>query len=218
MITTDAVPGRTHSPPRALAVAGMIFAVFMASGLCIIRLAIPDDPAHPGAWVADPASRNAVRFALNLVPFSGIAFLWFVGVFRDRVGNREDRFFATVFLGSSVLFVASLFGAAAIAGSLVEMVGAGETAASDHHTYYFGRWAADMFMNVFAIKMAGMFMFSSSTIALRTAILPRWVAFSGFVCGVILLLVITHWLWIALVFPIWVLLVSIEILLAGGEA
>src|SRR5579872_5621231 len=100
MTTTDAVPGRTHAPPRTLAVAGVIFSVLMAAGLCIIRLAIPDEPARPGAWVTNSASRNAVRFALNLVPFSGIAFLWFVGIFRDRVGNREDRFFATVFMGS----------------------------------------------------------------------------------------------------------------------
>jgi hypothetical protein len=33
-----------------------------------------------------------------LAPFSGIAFLWFVAVVRDLIGEREDRFFATVFL------------------------------------------------------------------------------------------------------------------------
>lgn len=43
--------------------------------------------------------------ALGLVPFAGIAFLWFIGVLRDRVGVAEDRFFATVFLGSGLLFV-----------------------------------------------------------------------------------------------------------------
>ena len=57
--------------------------------------------------------------ALNLIPFAGIAFLWFVGVVRDRVGEREDRFFATVFLGSGLLFVAMLFVGAAVAGGLI---------------------------------------------------------------------------------------------------
>ena len=52
---------------------------------------------------------------MNLIPFAGIAFLWFIGVLRDRIGEREDRFFATVFLGSGLLFVAMLFVAAAIA-------------------------------------------------------------------------------------------------------
>jgi hypothetical protein len=60
-----------------------------------------------------------VAIALNLVPFAGIAFLWFVGVLRDRIGEREDRFFATVFLGSGLLFVAMIFVSAAIAGGLI---------------------------------------------------------------------------------------------------
>ena len=41
--------------------------------------------------------------AVNLVPFAGIAFLWFIGVLRDRLGALEDRFFATVFLGLGML-------------------------------------------------------------------------------------------------------------------
>jgi len=43
------------------------------------------------------------------LPFAGIAFLWFIGVLRDRLGELEDRFFATVFLGSGLLFLAMLF-------------------------------------------------------------------------------------------------------------
>jgi hypothetical protein len=54
--------------------------------------------------------------ALYLVPFAGIAFLWFIGVLRDRLGELEDRFFATVFFGSGLLFLAMLFASAAVAG------------------------------------------------------------------------------------------------------
>ena len=59
-----------------------------------------------------------MEIALNLIPFAGIAFLWFIGVLRDRIGQREDRFFAIVFLGSGLLFVAMLFVAAAVSGGL----------------------------------------------------------------------------------------------------
>jgi hypothetical protein len=76
----------------------------------IIRLSIPADPNEPGAWTADPDLAYRILIALNMVPFSGIAFLWFIGVVRDLIGEREDRFFATVFLGSGLLFVAMLFG------------------------------------------------------------------------------------------------------------
>ena len=47
--------------------------------------------------------------AVSLIPFAGIAFLWFIGVIRTRLGDREDKLFATVFLGSRLLFVALLF-------------------------------------------------------------------------------------------------------------
>jgi hypothetical protein len=83
--------------------------------------------------------------------------------------------------------------------------------------YPFARRVTYTLLNVFALKMAGVFMFSTSTIALRTGIFPRWVAFAGFACGVVLLVVISNWLWIALLFPIWTLLVSTQILIAGKE-
>ena len=62
--------------------------------------------------------------------------------------------------------------------------------------------------------MAGVFMFSTSTIIFRTGILPRWVAFVGFACAVVLILIITNWPWIALIFPLWMLVISTRILLA----
>ena len=53
------------------------------------------------------------------MPFAGVAFLWFIGVLRDRLAQLEDRFFATVFFGSGLLFLAMLFAAAAVIGAVV---------------------------------------------------------------------------------------------------
>jgi hypothetical protein len=69
--------------------------VLLASALVLLRISVPAHPAVPGSWLTDSRRRAAVAIALNLVPFAGIAFLWFIGVVRDRVGEREDRFFAT---------------------------------------------------------------------------------------------------------------------------
>jgi hypothetical protein len=135
-------------------------------------------------------------------------------VLRNRVGILEEKFFATVFLGSGLLFVGSLFASSAVAGALLEATPGGDIQSAKIEIYYFARRVTYTFLNIFAIKMAGVFMFSICTIALRTAIFPRWVAFSGFVCGVALLLVISNWLWIALLFPLWILLVSTQILVA----
>jgi hypothetical protein len=117
--------GRPILPPRGAAIAGVIFSILLIVGLGLARYAVPADPRLPGAWMTDPDRRNAVRLALDLVPFAGIAFLWFLGVLRNRLGELEDQFFATVFLASGLLFVACLFVAAAVMGALVESVAAG---------------------------------------------------------------------------------------------
>ncbi len=121
-------------------------------------------------------------------------------------------------LGSGLLFVACLFGAAALAGGLADAVAANHLQLLHSETYYFCRHSSNALMNVFAIKMAEVFMISTCTIGLRTGIFPRWVTFVGYACALVLLVVITNWGWIALLFPLWVLLVSTVILVAefGG--
>jgi len=215
-VTSTAKPSRQQvlAPPRGAAIAGVIFSVLMIVALGLSRLAVPTDLAQPGTWLTEPGRRDAVRFALDLVPFAGIAFLWFMGVLRNRLGNLEDQFFATVFLGSGLLFVASLFGAAAVSGALIEAVAAGNFHSPDSETYYLARRTIDALLNLFAMKMAGVFTISTCTIGLRTAILPRWLAFIGYACALVLLVVIANWRWIALVFPLWMLLVSMQMLVA----
>ena len=208
-------PSSGASPPRAAAVAGVLFAILMGTTLVVVRLAIPPNETESGAaWLADPSKLSAVRFASQLAPFAGIAFLWFIGVIRNRLGTLEDRFFASVFLGSGLLFVASLYAAAAFSEALVESMVDGHIRSADSEAYYLARHLARAFLNVFGIKMAGVFMMSTSAIALRTGILPRWLAFSGFACAVVLLLIITNWPWIALIFPLWMLVASACILVA----
>jgi hypothetical protein len=50
-------------------------------------------------WLNDPSWRSAIRLAIQLASFAGIALLWFIGVLRDQIGALEDHFLATVFLG-----------------------------------------------------------------------------------------------------------------------
>ena len=211
-MTSTAKPPPQILAPRSAAVAGVIFSVLMIVAMGIVRSAVPADLKQPDIWLTDPDRRAAVQLALYVVPFAGIAFMWFMGVLRDRLGELEDRFFATVFLGSGLLFVACLFGAAAMSGALIEVAAAGNLRSPDSATLYFGRRATDALLNVFAMKMAGVFMISTCTIGLRSSIFPRWIAYAGYACALTLLLVIGNWKWIALVFPLWMLLLSMQIL------
>jgi len=202
------------SPPRIVAISGIVFSALYITSLALVRLAVPADPKGAGIWLADPAYRNWVDIALRLVPFTGIAFLWFMAVLRDRIGLLEDRFFATVFLGSGLLFVAMLFAAVAVSRGLLETFATMDHIAASSETYAVGRAMAYALTNTFGMKMAAIFMFVTSTIGLRTGVLSRWVSLVGFALGLMLLLVISDFAWIALVFPSWVLLVSTYILVA----
>jgi hypothetical protein len=188
----------------------MLFSLLMIISLGIIRLAFPDVPAEQSRM--NPGFESAVVLALHLIPFAGIAFLWFVGVLRTRIGTAEDQFFTTVLLGSGLLFVASLFASAAVAGAVLGSTRAGSTQPTGSEVYDFAWRVGHVFLNVFAMKMAAVFMFSTCIIAIRTGIFPRWIAFSGFACGLVLLLIISNWLWIAMLFPLWTTLLSAHIL------
>lgn len=199
------------APPRGAAIAGVIFSLLMIVCLGLVRYAIPMDLTVAAIWLNDPDRRKTIGLALDLIPFAGVAFLWFVGVLRTHVGELEDQFFATVFLGSGLLFVASLFGVAAVMQALVKSAGTGGVSSE---TYHFGHRVSDALFNIFAMKMAGVFIISTCTIGLRTAIVPRWIAFTGYACALLLLLFIANWKWITFVFPIWMLFVSGHILFA----
>jgi len=199
--------------PRAAAVAGIIFSVLMITALTLLRISAPPTPGTAGIWLTDSAHRAAVAVGLNLVPFAGIAFLWFIGVLRDRIGEREDRFFATVFLGSGLLFVGMLFVAAATAGALV--AGATSSALPGPGTLALGRNVTTSLLNVYSMRMAAVFTLTTVTIARRTQIVSRWLTMAGLACAVVLLVGIGITPWVELLFPLWILALSLDILWAG---
>ena len=197
--------------PRAAAVAGILFSVLLLAVFWLMRLSVPADPHEPGAWLRGGVTY--VALALNLVPFAGAAFLWFVGALRDKLGAREDQFFATVFLGSGLLVLAMLFAAAAVVGAIIIAFHSAPEALIDSATFHFGRGLAYGMVNIYVVKTASIFMITTSTIALYTQLTPRWLAIGGYVVAVVLLIGSYYLDWSILVFPLWVLLVSICILL-----
>jgi hypothetical protein len=199
--------------PRAAAIAGILFSLLLITSLVLIRVSVPTDLQDAGAWLNQNWAK--VNFALNLLPFAGIAFLWFIGVVRDRLGENEDRLFSTVFLGSGLLFLAMLFASAAIAGGLINLYGVSPGVLMSAGVYSFGRLITYQIMNVYAMKMAGVFMITTSTLSLRTGIFPRWMAILGILLALILLLTVSLLYWAPIVFPLWVLLISVYILLAN---
>ena len=207
----------TLRTPRAAAAAGIAFAVLTATSLILLRLSTPANPGSAGEWLSDSGRRKAVSVALNLVPFAGIAFLWFIGVVRDRIGSQEDRFFATVFLGSGLLFVGMFFSAAALAGGLLGAAASHTSGTPGSDTLALGRGATSILLNVYAMRMAAVFTLTTVTIARRTGIISRWLWSAGVVSAVVLLVAVSFSSWVELLFPAWILALSIDILAGGGR-
>ncbi|MFJ8629696.1 hypothetical protein [Streptomyces sp. NPDC093568] len=188
--------------PWAAGMAGVVFAVLMAASIVLVRTALPS--GADGDVTVDAAQRGAVRTALELLPFAGIAFLWFMGALREQAREGEDRFVSTVFLGSGLIFVATLFGAAAAAGTVLDESG--------QQGSPFGRDFAYALLTTYSMRMAAVFIITTSTIGRRLGALPRPLVVLGYLAGLTLLVVGADVPWSELVFPAWALILSLNIL------
>lgn len=206
-------PFRRLTTPRAAAIAGIVFGLLFGASLVLIRLAVPQTLATEINW--STRETQYVKAAAVLMPFAGIAFLWFVGVVRDGLGDYEDRFFSTVFFGSSLLFLAMVFVSSAIVGAILAFTELASRQVVDYSVVYFGRAMMLQISNVYALRMGGVFMIALATIWLRTGLLPRGMALITYLLALLLLVVINLSLWVVLVFPAWVFGISVLFLLSN---
>lgn len=215
--TTKHQPGeriqRLKAPPAA-AIAGILFAVLFAASVSLIRVNMPDDLFGEVSWVK--SAYWPLQVALVLMPFAVIAFLWFMAVIRDRLGEHEDQFFATVFFGSGLLFLAMVCISMAIAGGIVVVANSAAEQDLSQDVMAFGRAVMLQISNVYALRMAAVFMISIATIWLRTRLMPRWLIGVTYLLALLLLVVVSLNMWVMLVFPAWVFFISVRLLVMNA--
>ena len=207
--------------PRSAGVAGILFSVLFVASLLLVSERPPEglDAIAFVAWYEANALPALTIAALYVAPFAGIAFLWFIGVIRARIGANEDQFFATVFLGSGLLFVAMYWAAAAVLASLVAGNRFDAAPPLDVRGLESVRSVAFSLLFVMAARAAAVFMIVTCTIAWRTtAIFPRPLTIAGYVIAGVMLLSLSFLQWIVLLFPLWVCVASGYILVAEVRA
>src|SRR5262249_30545912 len=134
-------------------------------------------------WYTDGTNRTWVIVGLNLAPLGVVAFLWFVAVIRRRLGTREDQFFATVFLGSAIVFAVLAIASAVAAASPTLVVRFGsestppESVVTLSHALWFGLWG------VGGSRLVGVFMVATSTVGRRFGAFPPWLSAFGGLMG-----------------------------------
>jgi len=201
---------------ESAAVAGVVYAVLTVIALILItrfpELTLSDEDVT--AWFDETDHKAVLVLGLNLAAVSAIAFLWFVAVIRRRLGDLEDRFLGTVFFGSAIVYVVIWLVSAAILAAPAVALTILETGAVDGATATLAWGFAAALVLVVAPRIQAVFVFTTSTIILRSAVLPRWLALFGYVVGVILLTVPLITQPTGVGFPVWVLVVSVTILLS----
>jgi len=200
--------------PRSAALAGIIFSGLLIVSMLLIRSM---GQASPGEitpeWLETRA--DTVRLALGLIPFAGIAFFWYTGVIRDHIGDREDRFFATVFLGSGIAFVVLLFVWAATMGALFGTYTLAAGVLSDNDIYIFAFVYMNEILGNYILRIAGVYMLSIGTIWTRGEVTPRWLTLITYLVALIFLFLAGSIREARFVFPGWVLLTSVYILITN---
>ncbi|MGA7052809.1 MAG: hypothetical protein WBZ37_16350 [Mycobacterium sp.] len=199
--------------PRAAALAGVLFAALFGTTVFLLRHNMPEGVTDSTGWVN--TQHTAIAVATVLMPFAGISFLWFIGVVRDGLGRFEDRFFASVLLGSGLLFVAMMFVATAMAAGLVASKGVIDPGAHAE-VIDFGKFVVLAITKTYAVRMAAVFMMSLASIWLKTGLMPRWLVAVSYLVALGLLIAGDVSMWAAMAFPAWVLVVSGLILARSG--
>jgi len=162
-------------------------------------------------------SSPSVSVLLALMVAATIAFLWFVGVVRNRLGVRETRLVGTVFLGGSVLFTGLVVvGASALAAPSILVDVSGQ--APDPGATALLRALAAVVLAVFAPRVATLVMFSTAALSRQAGVLPHWLIVVTYVVGVTEFVNVTIATPTLYVFPAWIALVSIVVLVRRPDA
>ena len=200
--------------PRSAAIAGIIYSILMITGMLLTANMVSAIPADIDREWLETWSGTA-SLVVTIVPFAGLAFLWFTGVIRDRLGDREDRFFATVFFGSGIIFVVMLFIWGATIGAIFGTFAATVDLLVDDDIFIFGFAFMNEIIGNYALRMAGVYMMSIGAIWTRTGVMPRWLSIVTFIVALGFLLFAGTVRETRFIFPGWVFVVSVYILIVN---
>lgn len=198
---------------EAAAIAGIVCAVGWALSLGQLLRApgIGAGDAEILEYYGDPSNGTAAMVWLQVLVLSTVAFLWFVGVVRGRLGDREPRLFGTVFLGSSILLASLVFAGSALLAAPAVLVSAGDRV-PDPEVVSVTRAGAGAALGIFAPRIATLVMFSTASLGRATGALPRWLVWLTYALGVFAFVNVTIASPSVYMVPIWIGLVSIVLL------
>ena len=191
-----------------------MFAALLAVALVLVRQApgLDADELSYTAFYTVGRGNVLVTAGVYVVPFAGIAFMWHMGATRTLVealpGSSPSEVPRWLQVSSGVLFVCMLFaGTATAAGvALLTVLSSSPLPDADVSRALTGAGYGMVF--VFGTRAAGMYLITTTTMARRRHLLPRWAALVSYLAATFLFVSTTFHPVTMMVFPGWVLLLS----------
>ena len=190
---------------------GIVFSILYLVTFLVIRWRVPRADASAEeviAFYSDPSDRRAlIVTGLYLVPFTGIAFIWFIVALRMWVtasAPRENVLFSNIQLVSGIIFTALLFISGASMSVTAAIVELSDGPIDPVIAWQFPQFGS-LVLLVFAMRMAAMFVLSTATIGRTSGILPKWFTYLSIGFAIALLLSLSLSSWLVIAFPAWII-------------
>ncbi len=215
----DAVTNEAEDSGRSVRRAAMLTAWIGAAHAILFILALLLLADAPGATATDQelldyygseGSRRVSMAGLYVMPFAGIAFVWFIVALRMWISfseRRENVLLSNVQLVSGILYTGLFLVSAGASAAIAAATEFTDAAIDPDFARHFNQYG-DTILFVFSMRMAAMFVFTTSNMARHAKILPTWFLLVGYAVGLFLLLSASFYDALALVFPVWLLCLS----------
>lgn len=203
---------------RSAAVAGLIFAIAFTATVYLLRSAFPVGAFLESTALPSPDSISRARLGVAVIPYVGIAFLWFTAALNYHFGHADNRLFTTVFTGSGIVFIVIMLMIGAIAGAELSALAQGLNPEGTSRVV--PAITINELLGSYAPRMAAVFTLSLSTLGRLRKVLPPWLSIFGTITGLVLLLIPFGVPYVEYLFPAWAIVLSVYLFIAdpGGKA
>jgi hypothetical protein len=221
-VAIDARWRQARALGRMSALSAIVFAALFVVAMLLVRQAPRlEDPDAVYARFYAGGGEALATLGLYVVPFAGIALLWHLSATRAMFRAMPREFSpvqAWLQMAAGLVFLCMMFVGSAAVGA-VALLGVFEVTPLPPPDVARALAAVGYgLLFIFGVRVAGMHMITTIGMAMTAGLLPRWLAIVGYLAAAFLLVSTTYHPVVLLVFPVWLVVVSVVLMLRAGRS